>query len=139
MFSQACVKNSVHRGGLPQCMLGYTPLGRHPRPWADTPWADTPMARHPPWADTPPGKTPPSQTQPPPPSRRLLLRMVRILLECVLVTIILGSHLLFTFIIFLYSNLPNRSAVPNSQGYSVTLTASLTHRAYQYKNSNIVV
>ena len=27
IFSQACVKNSVHRGGgcLPQCMLGYTP------------------------------------------------------------------------------------------------------------------
>ena len=27
IFSQVCVKNSVHRGGgcLPQCMLGYTP------------------------------------------------------------------------------------------------------------------
>ena len=31
IFSVACVKNSVHRGGLPQCMLGYHPLG------ADTP------------------------------------------------------------------------------------------------------
>ena len=31
MFSQACVKNSVQRWGLPQCMLGYIPsLGRHP-------------------------------------------------------------------------------------------------------------
>ena len=30
IFSQACVKNSVHReGGRPQCMLGCTPLGRH--------------------------------------------------------------------------------------------------------------
>ena len=27
LFSQACVKNSVHRGGrcMPHCMLGYTP------------------------------------------------------------------------------------------------------------------
>ena len=35
IFSQACVKNSIHRGGggcLPQCMLGYTPppRSRHP-------------------------------------------------------------------------------------------------------------
>ena len=29
MFSQVSVKNSVH-GGLPHCMLWYTPLGRHP-------------------------------------------------------------------------------------------------------------
>ena len=67
IFSQACVKNSVHRGGgcLPQCMLGYipptgpgtpprpgTPLSRHPpRPGTPPPWG-----RHPPGADTPPGK-----------------------------------------------------------------------------------
>ena len=25
IFSVACVKDSVHRGGLPHCMLGYTP------------------------------------------------------------------------------------------------------------------
>ena len=39
IFSQACVKNSVHGGGggcLPQCILGYTSLGRHPTR-ADTP------------------------------------------------------------------------------------------------------
>ena len=35
IFSVACVKNSVHRGGLPQCMLGYplgpgTPRSRNP-------------------------------------------------------------------------------------------------------------
>ena len=48
MYSQVCVKNSVHGGGwgcLPQCMLGYIhspisgqtpPLGRHP------------LGRHPP-------------------------------------------------------------------------------------------
>ena len=45
---------------LPQCMLGYTPLGRHPQ------------------ADTPPTPTP---------SRRLLQQTVRILLECILVFI----------------------------------------------------
>ena len=36
MFSQACVKNSVHGGALPQCMLGYTSHGQTP-PWANTP------------------------------------------------------------------------------------------------------
>ena len=44
MFSQACVKNSVHRGILPQCMLGYT----HPQ--------QTPLGRQPPLADPPPGR-----------------------------------------------------------------------------------
>ena len=53
---------------------------RHP-PQADSPmqtlpWADTP------WEDIPPGQTYPGQT---PLSRRLLLRTVRILLECILV------------------------------------------------------
>ena len=43
-------------------------------------WADTPLGRHLPRADTPPGQTPP-------PSRRLLQRTVRILLECILVYI----------------------------------------------------
>ena len=51
-------------GGLPQCILGY-----HPPPRADTPR---------------PG-TPPDQAPPPPDQRRLLLRTVRILLECILV------------------------------------------------------
>ena len=58
-------------GCLPQCMLGYTPHGQTP-----------PLGRHPPWADTLHGQTPPRQT---PPSRRLLLRTVRIQLECILV------------------------------------------------------
>ena len=66
MFSQACVKNSVHTGVV------YTPLGRHPT-WADTPRPDTPQGRHP-QADTPA-----------PPPRRRLQRTVRILLECILV------------------------------------------------------
>ena len=50
ILSQACVKNSVHRGGgcLPQCMLGYTPRSRPPQ-------EQTPRTRHtPPGADTPP-------------------------------------------------------------------------------------
>ena len=95
----------------PQC-LGQTPprpLGQTP-PWADTPpnrhplwqthsWADTtpPLGRHPPlWADTPLGRHSPGQTPPPPPgrhprpppppfARRALTRVVRILLECILV------------------------------------------------------
>ena len=34
IFSQACIKNSVHRGGgcLPQCMLGYPPPRSRPSP-----------------------------------------------------------------------------------------------------------
>ena len=37
MFSQACVKNSVHRGDcVSQHALGQTPPGQTP-PWADTP------------------------------------------------------------------------------------------------------
>ena len=62
MFSQACVKNSVHGGEDVQ------PLGRHPL--EDTP-GQTPS-----WAD-PPGQTPPG--------RQLLQLTVRILLECILV------------------------------------------------------
>ena len=58
IFSQACVKNSVH-GGRGVCLSAC--------------W-DTP-----PWTDPPHGQTPP------PPSRRLLQRTVRILLECILV------------------------------------------------------
>ena len=76
VFTPVC--HSVHGGCLPQCMLGYTP------PQADTPRADTSPGRHlqqtPPWEDTPLGQTPP-----PLPSRRLLQRTVRILLECILV------------------------------------------------------
>ena len=66
-FTPVC--HSVHGGCLPQCMLGYTP-----------PQTDTPPGQTPPWADTPLGQTPP-----PLPSRRLLQRTVRILLECILV------------------------------------------------------
>ena len=45
MFSQACVKNSVHGGGAVH------PLGRHP-------WADIPLYTHPSQAHSPPEHTP---------------------------------------------------------------------------------
>ena len=59
MFSQACVKNSVHKGG---CLTN--------TPWEDTPRANTPPGQTPhPWADTPylgrhpiPGQIPPGQS-----------------------------------------------------------------------------
>ena len=68
----------------------YTPWQVHP-PGRYTPRAGTPPRQvHPP-AGTPPRQvhpsagTPPAGRYPPPPSRRLLLRTVRILLECILV------------------------------------------------------
>ena len=82
VFTGVC--DSLNRGCLPQCMLGYTPPGsRHPpqeqtphqsRPPKSrpTPGADTSGSRHPPGADTPRSR-PPEQTTPrsshPPPSR----------------------------------------------------------------------
>ena len=76
IFSQACV--CPQGGCLPQCMLGYTPLGadtpqsRHPLeqttpPRADTPRGDTPREQTPPRADPPqsPEQTPPWSRHPP--------------------------------------------------------------------------
>ena len=73
IFSEACVKNFVHRRGVCLGACWDTPPPPHPGqtpPWADTPQADTPRA------DTP--------RQTPSPSRRLLQRTLRILLECIL-------------------------------------------------------
>ena len=103
VFTGVC--DSVHRGGLPQCMLGYhpPPQTKPPReqtpppgtrpPWEQTPppGADTPhppgsrppLSRHTPQEQTP---SPPEQT--PPGSRRhhtVNERPVRILLKCILV------------------------------------------------------
>ena len=64
IFSQACVKNSVHMGGGGVCLRH---VGIHP------------PGRHPPREDTFPGRQPPGQI-PPSPSQT-----VRILLECILV------------------------------------------------------
>ena len=113
MFSWACVKNSVLGGCMLACTGADTlPLGRYPTSWSDTPlgrhlpWADTSLGRHPlgqtpARADTLPGQTLPGQTPPrqTPPGRdpmvrplpwqtlpdSTLQRMVRILLECILV------------------------------------------------------
>ena len=65
----ACVKNSVRGVGVSASVhAGIQPPRQTPPPWADT---------HPPL-----GRHPPGQTTPP---RRLLLRTVRILMECILV------------------------------------------------------
>ena len=105
MFSQACVKNSVHRGGVyPSMHWGRHRPGQTPPPRADTPpWADIPLPRQtpPPWADIPllpsacwDTHTPcpvhagihplPSVCWDKPPPRPLQ-RTVRILLKCILV------------------------------------------------------
>ena len=67
IFSVAFVKNFVHRGGLPHCMLGYPQE-------ADTP----PPSRHPPAADTPQSR-PPAQCKLGDTGNK---RAVRNLLEC---------------------------------------------------------
>ena len=99
IFSQACVKNSVHRGGgcLPQCMLRYTPPDQAEAPdQADPPRADTPPDQadhqHPP-EQTPRSRHPPKQTpsfgkQTP---ATVYERPVCILLECILVKINSGK------------------------------------------------
>ena len=68
MLLHLSVSYSVHRG----CLAGH-PLGIHPH-WADTPLGNT----HTPWAATPT----PADT----PTRWPMQQMVRILLECILVT-----------------------------------------------------
>ena len=95
IFSQACVKNSVHGGGgcLPQCMLGYTPP---PRPGTPSRPGTPPGPGTPSQEQTPPrDQAPPRDQTPlprpgrPPPGSRLQHtvneRPVRILLECILV------------------------------------------------------
>ena len=60
MFSQACVKNSVHRHPPAQCMLEYTP----PAHWQTSP----PRQTLPPVDTLPPRQTPPRQTPHPAPA-----------------------------------------------------------------------
>ena len=91
------------QGGLPQCMLGYHPLDQAP------PGPGTPQAKYtPPGPGTPPepgtlpdqahilGPGTPTPLGPGtprtrhPPSRRLLLRTVRILLECILFHLVIN-------------------------------------------------
>ena len=96
IFSQACVKNSVHRGGEGVCLSACWDTNPNP-PRADTPpgpgtplqGADTPpWSRHPLGADTPPRSRHPLEPGTPPGSRlqhTVNERPVRILLECILI------------------------------------------------------
>ena len=54
IFTPVC--HSVHRGGLPQCMLGYTPPEQTP-PQTRPPGSRHPPGSRPPWADTPPPRS----------------------------------------------------------------------------------
>ena len=63
----ACVKNSVRGGVSASVHAGIQPPRQTSPPWADT---HPPLGRHPPGRQSP---------------RRLLLRTVRILMECILV------------------------------------------------------
>ena len=85
-------------------LLGRHPRGRHPH-WTDTPlgrhlpW-QTPLGQTPPWSDPPQADTPcvrqtPLGRHPRPPSRRLLQRTVRILLECILVIMLSKAKLVY--------------------------------------------
>ena len=64
IFTPVC--HSVHRGGLPQCMLGYPPTGsRHP-PESRTPWEQNPpLEQNPHLGADPPEQTPPPGSRPP--------------------------------------------------------------------------
>ena len=83
IFLHLSVIHSVHRGGLPQCMLRYhqppwdttTPWDQTPPeqtpPWDQTPQSrppapDTPQSRHPPGPDSNRADPPPPRTRPPP-------------------------------------------------------------------------
>ena len=97
VFTPVC--HSVHRRGVCLSACWDTippeqapPGSRHPleqaHPRDQVPLEQTtppPGTRQPP-EQTPPGSRHPSSDQEPPPGRRLLLRTVRILLECILVT-----------------------------------------------------
>ena len=74
MFSEVCVKNSVHRGVCISACTGAdtpppsnTPRCKHPLVrhllWSDTPWSE-PLPRQTPPGQTPSGQTPLAQTPP---------------------------------------------------------------------------
>ena len=103
IFTPVC--HSVHRGGLPQCMLGY----QHPPDQTHTP--HPPPGSRPPQDQTTPGirHPPPEQTPCPPQGSRLqhtvYERPVRILLECILVQLFIKQQARFHIPMFKwYSN-----------------------------------
>ena len=58
IFTPVC--HSVHRGGLPNCMLGYLPLRQQTPQEQTPPGPGTPPRRRPPWDQAPPREqTPP--------------------------------------------------------------------------------
>ena len=68
-FLHLSVSNSVHRGCLPQCMLGYHPPGPGTPP-EQTPPEQTPPEQTPPRARHPLGQAPPGTRHPPSPGTR---------------------------------------------------------------------
>ena len=112
IFSQACVKKSVHTGGEGVCLsacwdtLPPDQAEPPPGPGRPSPGTDTtlpPGPGRPPRADpprpgrpTPPGsRHPPDQADPPPGSRlqhTVYERPVRILLECILVFLVFATR-----------------------------------------------
>ena len=98
-FKPVC--HSVHRGDLPQCMLGYHPaMGadspsdqappdqtRHTPLGADSPKTRHPRTKHPLGADTPPGADPPgadppADQAPPPPQTAASYWNAFLFVEC---------------------------------------------------------
>ena len=86
VFTRVC--DSVYKGSLPQCMLGYHPPCKGDPPCQGEPpcQEDPPAKENPPCQGEPPcqGDTPPKET--PPPRHTVNEQPVRILLECILVS-----------------------------------------------------
>ena len=68
IFTGIC--HSVNRGGLPQCMLGYTPSARETPPAKKTPSRETPLPGRPPSARETPCQGDPPPKRPAPLPRR---------------------------------------------------------------------
>ena len=119
MFSQACVKNSVHGVG------GVYPKERWNAPPGQTfPSADTLLGRHstgqtPPWADNiwadTPRQTPPTRTT----GNRQQADGTHILLECILVFFITCKH------VFIQSRFPTKHKL------EISLLAMITNSEVQ--------
>ena len=90
IFSEECVKNSVHRGDRSH---GTPPRQAHP------PGRYTPAGRYTPQAGTPPRQVHPQAGTPPRQVHPLVNEQaVRILLECILVPFPFACRMLFLFV-----------------------------------------